>query len=922
MAALNQAKIIKGLETLIASISPETFFFDFLKLYGIPNATIKKLSDPKSGRNVGIKEGDIGLTKQIYCRAIEAGDVDEELESLLREEVLQKQKIRFVVVTDFKHLAAYDFKVKDSISITVDDLRSNFDFFLPLTGKYEKALEYSNHPADVKACEKMGRLYDIIKTLNHYEEDDLHSLNVFLTRLLFCFFAEDTGIFPIKSQMTDAMTALTEKNGSNLSAFYEKLFKVLSLPEDADERKAYSTTLQSFPYVNGGLFSESITIPELDVRARKLLIEIGRLTWDQISPVIFGSMFQSVMDPELRHELGAHYTSEKNILKVIEPLFLDDLRTELAAIKERKIKSLQLKELKAFQEKLAKVVCLDPASGCGNFLVVSYRELKLLELEAVELRLAIERGDDRNRSMFMDWKEEYSKVSISQFYGIEIEEFPVEIARVSMWLMEHVMNVRFGELLGMVLPSIPLKDSAHVVCANSLTTKWESVAPSEELTYIFGNPPFSGSRTMTDAQKKEVVTIFKEVTGSGNLDFVTAWHGKAANLIHKHNQIRCAFVSTNSICQGEQVAPLWGYMFNHDCKIDFAHQTFNWKNEARGNAGVHCVIVGYSHRSVTSEKCLYKYENINGEPVRYLVKSINAYLIEGEDSVLIHPERKALNEQIPAIVLGNQPSDDGNLIIEPEELESFNFEPLSLYIKNLMGSKELIRNLPRYCLWLTNAPNEVLNIPIVKTRLKQCESFRLLSKKKATQLAAQTPHLFQDRRYDDIPEQSIVVPCHSSENRQYIPMKIIGGNTVVSNACYTVPNGGAYEFGLLTSRMHMVWMRAVCGRLKNDYRYARDLCYNTFPWPNVSEAKKQLIEGLAEDVLMTRENYPEKTLAELYDPELMPEDLLRAHKALDLAVDRLFKRTPFESDEERLTRLFELYGRIKKGDSTFSFDED
>lgn len=913
MAQLNQAKIIKGLEHLTESVQPETFFFDFLKLFGTPNATITALRNNNKSRNIALQPGDYGLTKKIYFRAIAEGDVSEALEALLKEEKLQQEKVRFFLVTDYTKLAAYDARVDDSLEIDLSDLRRNYDFFLPLTGQYEKPLAYSPHPADTKACEKMGRLYDIIKTLNHYDDSNLHDLNVFLTRLLFCFFAEDTSIFSIPGQMTQAMMALTQKDGSDLSAFFTQLFEVLDLPLQSPERQHYSATLQAFPYVNGGLFSESCQVPVLNARARNILIDSGKLTWSEISPVIFGSMFQSVMNPEQRHELGAHYTSEKNIFKVINPLFLDDLKAELANILELKLKAVKKRRLEEFQYKLSQIKIADPACGCGNFLVVAYRELKELELKAVEALLNLDGTSDR--SIFMDdWKSKYSKVSINQFYGIEIEEFPVDIARVSMWLMEHVMNRKFGALLGQVLPSIPLRDAAKIVCANALTTNWEEVFP-EDLTFIMGNPPFGGSSTITKAQKAELLSVFGGLKQSGILDFVTAWFAKAGKFIQKHSSVECAFVTTNSISQGEQVAPLWGYLFGLGLHINFAHQTFQWKNEAKDNAGVYCVIVGFAQQERATKK-LFVYETPKSEAQTFSVKVINGYLLETRESVFVKSSSRALQAPRP-MVYGNKPTDGRNLIIEAKDVEPFLTDKLvKPFVKKLIGAKEFLHQLPRYCLWLVDASEDVLTQPIVAKRIEACRQKRLLSSEPDL---AQRPHLFRDLNN---PEIALVVPCHSSERRDYIPMGFVDSSTIVTNANMIVPNGTLYDFGILESRMHMTWMRTVCGRLESRYRYSRDLCYNTFPWPKASEAEQQRIENLAENVLTAREMHPDMTLAELYDPDKMPEDLRRAHTELDSAVEALYRKRPFANDEERLKHLFARYERLTQGEDGYSLYEE
>lgn len=920
MAALNQAKIIKGLENLTNNLNQNSFFFDFLKIFGFSQPTIQKLVKNDRSRNIGIQDGDYGLTKQIYFRSIKHNqNARTELDKLLKESVIKTQKVRFVIVTNFKTLVAFDARVEDSIEIDIDDLRSNYDFFLPLTGKYEKPLAYSTHPADTKACEKMGRLYDIIRQLNHYDESNLHTLNVFLTRLLFCFFAEDTGIFPIEGQMTKAIESLTQKDGRDLPDFFTDLFTVLDLPEKSKFRKDYPATLKAFPYVNGGLFKEKCAIPKMNAKARNILLDCGRLTWADISPVIFGSMFQSVMDPELRHELGAHYTSEKNIFKVIGPLFLDDLKAELESILELKQTKSKLQKLQDFQNKLSSIVCLDPAAGCGNFLIVAYRELKQLELKAVEAMLSFEK--DTDKSLFMaDWSDKYSKVSIEQFYGIEIEEFPVDVARVSMWLMEHVMNRRFGERLGTVIPSIPLKNSAHIICANSLTTAWDELVPIDELTYIISNPPFNGASTMSKAQKAEVLAVFPDVKNSGILDYVTAWYGKACDCLQLNENIECAFVSTNSICQGEQVAPLWGHLFEHGIHINFAHQTFQWRNEAKQNAGVYCVVIGFSRKSKNHKK-LFLYDTPQSNPVCIDVDDINGYLIDISEKIFI-TERSTPINALRSMAYGNKPTDNGNLIIEQDEFENFwSIEVLRPYIKKLTGAKDFLHSLNRYCLWLNTAPHKILELPLVASRLEKCRDFRLKSKKAATKKAAQKPYLFQEYRFDVPPPESIVIPSVSSERRFYIPMGFIGDDTITTNSCHTVPNGTIFDFGILESRMHMTWMRTVCGRLKSDYRYSRDLCYNTFPWPQANQNQKKTIENLATNVLIAREMHPEMTLAELYDPDKMPDDLKNAHQELDLAVDHLYRKKGFENDEDRLQHLFKRYEALVNGEDMALFED-
>lgn len=908
MATLNQAKIIKALEKII-KISQEDFIWEFLKAYGTPQATIKRLRLGDTQRNVARISGDLGVNQKLYFRPVTVGtSLFDAVQEIKKLSVLETNKIRFILVTDFQTVMAYDRKVDDSTEFPFEEFPVNYEFFLPMTGLYEKAIVYAEHPADTKACEKMGRLYDSIRTINHYEKDELHTLNVFLTRLLFCFFAEDTGIFPIEHQMTTALQSNTQADGSDVADFFTQLFTVLDLPKDSEERRQYPASIQSFPYVNGGLFKEKARIPNFNAKTRRLLIDCASMQWDDISPVIFGSMFQSVMDPEARRSLGAHYTSEKNILKLVRPLFLDDLEEELQQILS--LSKGKLNALKEFQKKLGSLRFLDPACGCGNFLIVAYRELRELELRTLIAmkELAPQESLWINVSMAC-------KVTIDQFYGIELEEFPAEVARVSMLLMEHVMNLKVGKAFGDVIPSIPLKHSATIVCANALTTPWEDIISPDQLTYILGNPPFCGARMMNQQQKKDLLSVCSEIKNAKILDFVAAWFIKASNFM-KNKNISSAFVATNSICQGEQVYPLWSFIMNQGYSISFAYQTFKWTNEAKSNAAVYCIIVGFgkSHKN----KHIYT-QNEDNSITKRTVNNINCYLKDAVDTIVYPQSKSILNAN--NMHFGNMPRDGGGLILTPEDRDNLvkispEVEP---YIRPLLGAEEFLHNIPRYCLWLVDAPQKILNIPGISTRINSVKKMRESSKAESTRNFAKIPHLFCQITQ---PEgcDFLLIPRVSSERRKYIPIGYIDKSVKVTDLVHIVPNATHYEFAILTSAMHMAWMRTVCGRLKSDYRYSRDLCYNTFPWPNVSDKQKERIEELAENVLMAREMYPEKTLAEMYDPDKMPVELREAHTALDIAVDSLYRAKPFENDEERLGLLFKLYEALigRKAETTRS----
>lgn len=575
--------------------------------------------------------------------------------------------------------------------------------------------------------------------------------------------------------MTDAVQSLTREDGSDVADFFQTLFKVLDLPPDAPERKHLPATFQAFPYVNGELFREKVRIPNFDRRTRRLLIDCGNMKWSEISPVIFGSMFQAVMDQDARRTLGAHYTSEKNILKVVRPLFLDALEDEFQAILA--LKKDNTKALKDFKKKLGSRTFLDPACGSGNFLIVAYRELRELELRVLLAMREEFIGDTDFQWLNVDW---LTGVTIEQFYGIELEEFPVDVARVSLWLMEHIMNVKVGQTFGLVVPTIPLKHAANIVCANALTTPWEDVVEPAKLNYIWGNPPFSGSSYMTRQQKEELMRVFNNRTGAGKLDLVTAWYEKASQYMLRNRKIEAAFVSTNSICQGEQVAYLWTSLLERGLVINFAHQTFQWSNEAKNKAAVYCIIIGFSY-TPHDDKKLFIYPNIKLEPTELTCDTINPYLVSASDS-LIQSENTALAAPNP-MLRGNQPTDGGNLIIEAHDYEAFvqNEPKAEPYIKKLIGSEEFLHSKPRYCLWLVDAPEEILQLPLVSERIEGCRQMRLASRDAGCRRLAKRPSQFRDIHN---PTSALVVPRVSSERRPYIPMGMIGNDTVVTAQCH------------------------------------------------------------------------------------------------------------------------------------------
>ncbi len=805
---------------------------------------------------------------------------------------------RLILICDFQTWDVYDLENGAALtSFMLEQLPDYIHLFHFLAG-YERRQYVEEDPVNIKAAELMGELHDRLKAIGYTG----HVLEVYLVRLLFCLFADDTGIFE-RDHFMNYLRDCTAEDGRDLAPLLAELFQVLNTPVE-QRFCTRNALLLALPYVNGGLFAEYLPMPAFDAEMRQILIDCCSLDWGKISPAIFGSMFQSVMKPEERRSLGAHYTSERNILKLINPLFMYALREEFEHICADRSTRRQ-KNLEEFHHKLAGLNFLDPACGCGNFLVIAYRELRLLELEVI-------RQLESSGQMFLDISE-LCKVGVDQFYGIEIEEFPAQIAQVAMWLMDHQMNIEVGSHFGRYFARIPLKASATIVCANALRIDWETVVPKEKLSYIMGNPPFVGARMMSVEQKQEMRRIFASNSVAGTLDFVSAWYALAIAFM-KDTKIECAFVSTNSICQGEHINALWTQLFEKGCFINFAHKTFKWSSESAGAAAVFCCIVGFSlHKK---ERCvLYEYPDVKGQPISHTVDRINAYLETG-DFIIVSKAKESLSAQ-KEIRFGCMPRDGGYLILTPEErLDMIREEPeTERFIRPYFGAQEFLHLVPgkqkalRYCLWLKNEKLPALaRYSSVMQRVQACRAFRAGSKAASTRNFAAVPHMFcQIAQEGD--EVCLLLPSVSSERREYIPMGFVDAGTIVSNSSFIVPHADLYDFAILTSRMHMAWMRRVCGRLEMRYRYSRDLCYNTFYWPEVSEVTRKRIETLAQTVLDIRKQYEEFSLSVLYNPETMPYELLQAHRKLDAAVEKAYGRT-FADDAERVAFLFEKYREL------------
>ena len=858
---------------------------------------------------------------------------------------------RYILVSDFGNMRLYDLEEETQLDFQLADFSNNVQAFGFIAG-YQKKTYKAEDPVNIEAAYRMGKLHDALKDAGYSG----HELEKYLVRLLFCLFAEDTAIFE-KRSFQEYIEIKTNEDGTDLGLHLAQIFEVLNTPPEKRQR-TLDESLTWFPYVNGQLFAEHLSFAAFNSRMRQALLECCYLDWSKISPAIFGSMFQSVMDINQRRNLGAHYTSEKNILKVIKPLFLDKLWEEFEGIKTN------LQKLKAFHHKIASLRFLDPACGCGNFLIISYREIRLLEFEILKMQL---KGQKVLRL------KDHILCDVDRFYGIEYEEFPAQIAQVAIWLTDHQMNMLFSQEFGDYFARLPLNSTAKIVNGNALRIDWDTllnpertvVVYADELNYIeanvktaepeayyktlnvvtkkvnkveqfshehsglqdikydyiLGNPPFIGKQLQNVQQKEDMAQIFGSVKGAGVLDYVTGWYLKAAQYLKKHNtddlnndiKTCVAFVSTNSISQGEQVGVLWNELYNrYKIKIHFAHRTFKWGNEGKSNAAVHVVIIGFSNFDI-AEKLIYEYDDIKGEPDELMVKNITPYLVEGKDFAIMSRSNPICN--VPEMCKGSQPTDGGNFLLEKTEKDDLiKREPLAeKFIHSFVGSYEYINNIERWCIYLRNAtPSELRKMPIILERVRKVREMRLNSTKGSTNKWASFPTLFTEDRQPNT--DFIIVPGASSENRTYIPIGYLDSSIIASNASFVMPNASLYHFGLLTSVMHMSWVKYVCGRLKSDFRYSNTIVYNNFPWPeNPTEKQKEAIGKAAQGVLDARAQFPESSLADLYDPLSMPPVLAKAHNDLDKAVDLAYRPQPFINETKRIEFLFDLYDNYIRG---------
>ncbi|MFN7686423.1 MAG: DNA methyltransferase [Sphingobacteriales bacterium] len=890
---MNSREIELNVKRMMENFSKENFLFDLLLAYGISKTSITRL---KSGDfNLSKVDGEILYKKKIFFKQQQTEKLLSSIEIFAKEERILKHSPRFSLVTDYKNLVAKDLKLGKNLDISIIDLPNHYAFFLPLAGS-EVYHSTNDNEADRNAAYKMAQLYDLLITQNpsvYNSKEGIHNLNIFLSRLLFCFFAEDTEIFDGDSIFTNTLYQHTNENGSDTHLFLDRLFDRLN----TENAKGFPAHLVQFPYVNGGLFRDKIASPVFTAKARKILVELGELNWRDINPDIFGSMIQAVVIPEYRSDLGMHYTSIPNIQKLIKPLFLDALYEEFENCKT-------IPQLRKLINRIAKMKFFDPACGSGNFLIITYKEIRLLEVKILQ------RIIDLSPTPAM----EFTSIQLSQFYGIELDDFAHEMAILSLWLAEHQMNRVFEEMLfdyGKSKPILPLKQAGKIVQGNAARVDWKTVCPigKEDEVYVIGNPPYLGSRNQVEEQKEDMKFVFRDDYKS--LDYVSIWFYKGAKYIEGHNA-QLAFVSTNSVCQGLLVSLTWPRILNEYIEIGFAYQSFKWTNNAKGNAGVTVIILGLRNKSAKPKYLFF-------DKLKKEAKNINAYLLDSED-IYIFGRTKPL-AKFPEMLFGNMPNDGGNLLFEEPEFKTFiaKYPTDAEYVKKYVGGSDFINGEIRYTLFVSDAEKEKAekNSEIAQ-RFKKVYGHRIKSTERSTREKAKTPNQFYFSGHKET--DSIIVPRTSSERREYIPLGFLTNETIIADSAMAIYDAQPWLFGVIHSKMHMVWVNAVGGKLKTDYRYSAKLCYNTFPFPDITLKQKENLNLYVFAILDERAKHPEKTMAQLYDPDKMAKEfkgLKQAHEELNRAVEQCYRLQPFASDTERLEYLFKLYAEMTKSGTLF-----
>lgn len=876
----------------------QSFWTDFFNIFGVDRRKVEIFEEPAT--RLGNKQGgkiDLFWEANVIIEHKSAGkDLDQAIRQA--EEYLhyiEEEKFpNYVLVSNFTHFKIKNLNDSSIIEFPITDLPNKIKHFHFISGYGDKTI-IDEVPVNIKAAKLMADLHDTLLANNYTG----HKLELFLVRILFILFAEDSLIFE-KSLFNDYILNYTNKDGSDIGSKIAELFQVLNTPVK-NRAINLNEDLNKFEYINGALFKETIDMTSFDSNMRDTLLKCCRFDWSQVSPAIFGSMFEQVMTPAARRSLGAHYTEEKNILKVINPLFMDDLNSEFTEITKITRENQRILALDKFHDKIRSLKFLDPACGCGNFLIISYRELRRLEHKIIKAR------DDKSEALNLEFE---IRCNVDQFYGIEISEFPSKIAEVAMWLMDHQMNIEAQEEFGQYFIRFPIKESANIHFANALQIDWEGVIPASEVNFILGNPPFIGFNLTNEDQKLDLAKVYENnIRRYGKLDFVCAWFILASKMIDFNNNIKVSFVSTNSIYQGEQPLIIWDYLFNiKKLKIHFAHKNFKWSSEASGSANVFCSIVGFGFNDLNDQYKLYIGKEL------YTCSNINQYLLP-EDSIFIKSRKKTINKNIPQMYFGNTPIDNGQFLLSNNEYENIlqNQPELKKFIKPFISSKEFINNKRRWCFWLKDTdPGLIDQFSELIIRINKVKDFRLESNRSETKEMAQFPTIMGEDRQPD--SNYLLVPNVSSEHRKYIPNGFFTKDDIVGNSCSFIPDANLYHFGILTSRIHMDWTSCVCGRLKEDFRYSSSIVYNNFPFPEVNSEQQNLIIELSNNILEIRNKFSNNSLAVLYNFATMPSELTKAHNMLDQAVDKLYNPKGFKNSEERLSCLFKMYQKLTENE--------
>jgi len=894
----------------------QTFYNEFFNIFGV-----KRRSVAAYERRVAKLSGNTGFIDLFWPQVllVEQKSAGRDLTAAKVQAenyflgLKESERPRYILACDFQTFDLYDLSERTEFSFSLAELPDHVERFGFIMGVQKVAFK-DQDPVNIQAAELVGNLHDRLEEAG-FTGDDLER---FLVRVVFCLFADDTGVFQPRNQFLDWLEQRTAEDGSDLGGKLALLFQTLDTPVERRETHL-DEDLANFEYINGDLFRGATRIPSFDTEMRNALIIASQFDWSPISPAIFGSLFQSVMDKEERRKAGAHYTTEKNILKLINPLFMDGLRADFERAKS--LKRDRRKALQALQDKLASLNIFDPACGCGNFLIIAYRELRRLEIDILK---ELNTGAQLELDAAV-----LSKVDVDQFHGIEIGEFPAEIARAAMWMMDHILNNELSRAFGQNYARIPLEKSANIVCMDALEIDWATVIAPEHCDYVLGNPPFVGAKYQSVKQRQQVRDIARLGGSGGTLDFVCAWFLKAGDYVNCSDYPKgIAFVSTNSITQGEQVAQLWPVLFERNgLEISFAHRTFAWGSDARGKAHVHVVIIGLVNREhEPADKRLFSYSDINGEPEETGHEALSPYLLSADgfkSRYLMVENTRRRNRRWPKIQIGSKPIDGGYSIFDETEFGEAEktFPHAKRFFRPFVGSTEYINGRMRYILSLQNSdPQDFRHISIISSILENVRSYR--SGNRAHKTRDQTPQEGSDAwklrneptrwHKTTIPtDRFLVIPEVSSENREYIPIGWLAPPTIPSNLLKVVEQAELWLFSIVTSSSHMGWMRHASGKLKSDYRYATGLAYNPFPWPDFDDQAKAVLTETGQAILDARDNHPGATLADLYDPDAMPADLRRAHRENDRAVDRLYRKKPFESERERVEFLFARYEQLR-----------